>query len=89
MTSGSLGNYYRDEVNDNVNENNVAGNYRIHSKKPTTSTSFEYRAKIIGSKPVDNSRLDIGLVVPLKFLSNFSRSINLACFVMINKFYGI
>ena len=28
-TSGSLWNYYRHEVTDNANENNVAGNYII------------------------------------------------------------
>ena len=32
MTSGSLWNYYRDEVNDSANENNVTNNYRIKRK---------------------------------------------------------
>ena len=32
MTSGSLWNYYRDEVNDSANEKNVTNNYRIKRK---------------------------------------------------------
>ena len=40
MTSGSLRNYYRDEMIDDVNENNEAGNYRINKNKTTTSKSF-------------------------------------------------
>ena len=40
MTSGSLRNYYRDEMIDDMNENNEAGNYRINNNKTTTSKSF-------------------------------------------------
>ena len=36
MASGILWNYYRDEVNDDANENNV-DNYRTNNKKTTTS----------------------------------------------------
>ena len=70
MTSGSLWNYYKDEVNDNANENSPADNYRINSKK-TTSKSFEYKTKITGSTPADNNILQKEVVVPLKYLSNF------------------
>ena len=38
MTSGSLQNYYRDEVNDDANQNNDAGNYRINNNKYKTET---------------------------------------------------
>ena len=38
MTSGSLWNYYRDEINDDGNEN-IAANIRINNNK-TTSKSF-------------------------------------------------
>ena len=44
MTSGSLWNFYRDEVNNDVNENNNA-NYKINNNKTTTSKSFEFRQK--------------------------------------------
>ena len=43
MTSGSLWNYYRDELYNSVNENNDANNYRINNNKTTTSKSFEYK----------------------------------------------
>ena len=42
-TSGSLWNYYRDEINDTANEKNDANNYRISNKKATTNKSFEYK----------------------------------------------
>ena len=54
MTSRSLWNYDKDEVNDDANENE--NNYRI---------------------PADNNRLDTEVVVPLKSLSNFWRSLDL------------
>ena len=69
MTSGSLRNYYKDEINDSVNED--ANTYRINSNKTTTSKSFEYKTKLIGSTPNNNSRLNAEVVVPSKYLSNF------------------
>ena len=54
MTSGSLLNYYRGEVNDSANENNGANNYRISNNKTTISKSFEYKTKLIGSTPNNN-----------------------------------
>ena len=69
MTSGSLWNYYRDEVNDDVNENNVANNM-INNNKTITSKSFEYKTKLIGSTPNNNNTLDSEVVVPLKYFSN-------------------
>ena len=39
MTSGSLWNYYRDELYNSVDANN----YRINNNKTTTSKSFEYK----------------------------------------------
>ena len=69
MTSGSLWNYYRNEVNDDTNEDHDAGNYGINNKKTTASKSFEYKTKIIGITPET--------VTPLKYLSNFYRSLYL------------
>ena len=40
MTSGSLWNYYRDEVNDDENENDNANNNRINNNKIITSQFF-------------------------------------------------
>ena len=45
MTSGSLWNYHRDEVNDDANETNAAGDHRKNNNNATTSRSFEYKTK--------------------------------------------
>ena len=45
MTSGSLCNYYRDEINDDKNETDTLKN-RLHNNKARRSKSFEYKAKI-------------------------------------------
>ena len=42
MTSASLWNYYRDEVNDDETE--IENNFRINNKT-TTSKSFKYKTK--------------------------------------------
>ena len=44
MKSGSLWNFYRDEVNGDANENNAANN-RISNIKMIASKSFEYNKK--------------------------------------------
>ena len=77
MTSGSLWNYYRDEINDSANENNCANNYRINNNKTATSKSFEYQTKLIESTPNNNSSLNAEVVVPLKDFSNVWRSLDL------------
>ena len=64
MTSESLRNYYRDEINDDENEN---VNNRIHNNKTITSTSFEFKTKLIGSTSDHDNILDTEVVVPLKF----------------------
>ena len=76
MALESLWNYYRDEVNDSASENNDANNFRINNNKTTTSKSFEYKTKLNGSTPNNDSRLDAEVVVPLKYLSNFWRYLN-------------
>ena len=77
MTSENLWNYYRDDLNDDVNENNSAGNDRINNSKTTTSKSFEYKTEIT-RKTAILDRLNTGVVVPLKYLSNFWRSLDLS-----------
>ena len=76
LTPGSLWNHYRDEVNDDANENNDAVNYRINIKKEK-SKYFEYKTKITGNIQAVNNRLDGEVLVPLKYLSNFWRSLDL------------
>ena len=43
MTSRSLWNYYRDEVNDSADENNDANNFRINYSATTRSKSLSIR----------------------------------------------
>ena len=54
MTSISLWNYYRDEINGGENENNAANNW-INNNKVVTNKSFEYKTKLIRSMSNDNS----------------------------------
>ena len=53
---------------DNAIGNNDAGNDLIYTKqtknKKTTSKSFEYKTKIIGSTPANNNILDTEIVFP-------------------------
>ena len=76
ITSGSLWNYYTDEVNDDTNEDHAA-RIKINNNKTITGKSFEYQTKLKGSTPNDNNTLDTEVVVPLKYLSNFWRSLDL------------
>ena len=70
VTSGSLWNYYRHEINDDKNENDANENM-INIIKITTSKSFKYKAKMIGSTPNNVNRLNAEVAVPLRYLSNF------------------
>ena len=84
MTSGSLWNYYRDELNDSANEIDDNDNM-INNKKAKTSrykasirsSSNEYKAKIIGRPSNNDSRLRGEVAVPSTYLSNFRRSLDL------------
>ena len=73
-TAGSLWNY-RDESN-----NPPADNYNVDSI--TNSASFKYKSSIIGKTPNndnDNNNVieKIKIVVPLKHLSNFWRTLDM------------
>ena len=57
-------------------ENNGAINYGINNNKTTTSKSFEYKTKTIGSTSNDNNILDAEFAVPLEYLSNFWKSLD-------------
>ena len=60
-TSGSLWQYYKDDPNDNI-EN---------------SESFKYKIKITGKTPDDGNTKDVEIIVPLKYLSNFWRTLEM------------
>ena len=70
-TTGSLWNYYRDEPNSGING---GINYSIMGSK-----SFDYKANFIEGGVTQNNltKNDVKIVVPLKHLSNFWRSLNI------------
>ena len=69
-TTYSLWNYYRDQPNSGVND---GIDYPIMGSK-----SFDYMANFIGSVTHNNlTKNDVKIVVPLKYLSNFWRSLNI------------
>ena len=62
-TTGSLWNYHRDEPSNPLSSN---------------SESFKYKTNIAGKTPEDNDSLtNAKLAIPLKYLSNFWRSLNI------------
>ena len=70
-TTGSLWNYYRDEPNSGING---GINYSIMGSK-----SFDYKANFIEDGVTHNNltKNDVKIVVPLKYLNNFWRSLNI------------
>ena len=60
-TSGTLWQYYRDERNNNL----------------TDSESLKFKIKIIGNVPNDFNKKNAEIIVPLKYLSNFWRTIEM------------
>ena len=63
-TTGSLWNYYRDEPSNPLSSN---------------SESFKYKTNIVEKTPEDNDSLtNTKVVIPLEYLSNFWRSLNIS-----------
>ena len=60
-TSGTLWQYHRDERNNNL----------------TDSESLKFKIKIIGNTPNDFNKKNVEIIVPLKYLSNFWRTIEM------------
>ena len=60
-TSGSLRQYYKDEPNDNLAD----------------SESFKSKVKITGKTPAAGNTKDVEIIVPLKYLSNFWRTLEM------------
>ena len=71
-TTGSLWNYYRDEPSSTIGANNIT-----HSI--LNSESFDYKANFMENGVTHNNltKNDVKIVVPLKYLSNFWRSLNI------------
>ena len=60
-TTGSLWQYFRDEPDDNLED----------------SESFKSKIKITGKTPDDDNEKDVEIMVPLKYLSNFWRALEM------------
>ena len=69
-TIGSLYNYYRDELS-NDTDNNQFNNIKV-----VNSNTFKYKNKIIDNTNNQGTK-DIELAIPLKYLCNFSRTLNI------------
>ena len=81
-TIGSLYNYYRDELSDDADDNN------FDNIKVVNSNTFKYKNKITGNTyNVDegaqgydvnkNGTQEVELAIPLKYLGNFWRALNI------------
>ena len=60
-TSGSLWQYYKDIPNNNL----------------ANSESFKFKVKITGTTPAAGNTKDVEIIVPLKYLSNFWRPLEM------------
>ena len=60
-TSGSLWQYYKYDPNDNL----------------ANSASFKSKVKITGKTPNNGNRKDVEIIVPLKYFSNFQRTLEM------------
>ena len=70
-TTGSFWNYYRDEPNSDTDANEI-------KQSIINSNYFDYKANFIDSVTHNNlTKNDVKIVVPLKYLSNFWRSLNI------------
>ena len=64
-TSGSLWQYYEDDPNNNL----------------TDSELFNSKVKVTGETPADRNTKDVEIIVPLKYLSNFWRTLEMPLIV--------
>ena len=71
-TSGGLWSYYRDEPSSGVGSENKNVNYSIKD-----SNSFDYKTKITGKLAGIDTTKDVEIIVPLKYLSNFWRILDM------------
>ena len=60
-TTGGLWQYFRDEPNDDIEDSEL----------------FKSKIKITGKTPDDNNEKDVEIMVPLKYLNNFWRTLEM------------
>ena len=81
-TIGSLYNYYRDELSDDGNDNNfdnikVVNSNTFKYKNKITGNTYNVDAGIDGYDVNKNGKQEIELAIPLKYLGNFWRALNI------------
>ena len=68
-TSGSLWQYYKDHPNDNITQS--------ESFKSKIKITGKTHRKITGKTPAAGNTKDVEIIVPLKYLSNFWRTLEM------------
>ena len=81
-TIGSLYDYYRDELSDDTDDNNfdninVVNSNTFKYKNKITSNAFNVNAGVQGYDVNENGTQEVELAIPLKYLGNFWRALNI------------
>ena len=81
-TIGSLYNYYRDELSDDADDNNfdnikVINSNTFKSKNKITGNTYNVNAGAQGYDVNKNGTQEVELAIPLKYLGNFWRALNI------------
>ena len=79
---GSLYNYYRDELSDDADDNNfdkinVLNSNTFKYKNKITGNTYNVNAGVQGYNVNKNGTQEVELAIPLKYLSNFWRALNI------------
>ena len=81
-TIGLLYNYYRDELSDDADDNNfdnikVVNSNKFKYKNKITGNTYNVDAGVDGYDVNKNGKQEIELAIPLKYLGNFWRALNI------------
>ena len=83
-TMGSLYNYYRDELTNDDNDNfaniNVVNSEAFKYKNKITGNTYNVDAGAQGNDVNKNGTQEVELTIPLKYLGNFWRALNIPLF---------
>ena len=82
-TSGSLWNYYRDKLTDETNDNNgptknVINSRSFKCKTSITGSTYNVTAGTRGYNRNKEGTREVEIAVPLKYLSNFWRALDMS-----------
>ena len=81
-TIGSLYNYYRDELSDDADDNsfdniNIVNSNTFKYKNKITGNTYNVNASVQGYDVNKNGTQEVELAIPLKYLGNFWRALNI------------